>query len=102
MNQAISKPTTRFERKLDRRESSDFYDNTTVVEGKLRVVVCKDNIQWIFQRRRHGNPRAERAWESIGYCTRRKSLERLWRRETGYIHEAIFSLPERFQRSSST
>ncbi len=101
MNQVIPKPVGGVEVKPDRRESSDFYAHSMLVEGDFRVVVCKDNIQWILQRRRRGNPRAGRAWVSIGYCTCRESLERLWRGKTGCFHAAIRSLPERFPRSNS-
>lgn len=41
----------------------------------LRVIACKNNIQWILQRRKNGG--AERPWISKGYFRTRKALMRV-------------------------
>ena len=39
-----------------------------------RVIVCRDGIQWIAQRRKKGG--AERPWRSLGYFRSREALTR--------------------------
>ena len=40
-----------------------------------RVIVCRDDLQWIIQRRKNGG--AERPWRALHYCRTRKALLRL-------------------------
>ncbi|WP_406645931.1 hypothetical protein QEZ52_18385 [Aliisedimentitalea scapharcae] len=82
--------------KPDCRECSDFHNKILLALGDYRVIACKDNIQWILQQRRRGNPRAGRAWRAIGYCMQRSSLARLWPEKNGAPHSAFAALPERF------
>lgn len=65
------------------RECSDYYAKIVQASGSYRVIVCRDDLQWILQRRRAGNPGAGRAWHAIGYVTQPDTLERLWREKTG-------------------
>lgn len=61
----------------ERRESSDSYHSVIVRSAKYRVIVCKDNWQWIIQRRagiRYGAPR----WDSLSYHRDRNALIRRW------------------------
>lgn len=55
-------------------EESDGYPNVVARLGDdWRVIVCRDGIQWIVQRRagkRHGGAR----WEARGYCRTREGL----------------------------
>ena len=39
-----------------------------------RVITCKDDIQWILQRRKRGG--AERPWRGVGYFRTREALIR--------------------------
>ena len=40
-----------------------------------RVIVCKDNTQWILQRRKNGG--AKRPWRGVGYFRKRNALNRV-------------------------
>ena len=61
-----------------------------------RVIVCKDNIQWILQRRKKGG--AERPWRAVGYFRTREALIRLCAASCGRIDPAtlaaLAALPE--------
>lgn len=61
-----------------------------------RVIVCKDDLQWILQRRKKGG--AERPWRAVGYCRTRKALIRLCAASCGQIDPAamavLAALPE--------
>ena len=61
------------------RESDDDYGCIVTRLGDVgRVIVCRDDLQWILQRR--DGKRAGRArWASVGYCTTREGLLRLCR-----------------------
>lgn len=63
-----------------------------------RVIVCKDNVQWILQRRKKGG--AERPWRAVGYFRTREALVRLcaascWRMDPAAM-AALTALPESF------
>lgn len=52
------------------RESDDDYSNVIAQLGPThRVIVCKDNIQWIVQRRKD-------SWRSLHYLTSRDGVLR--------------------------
>jgi hypothetical protein len=81
------------------REGSDSYHSVIVRSAKYRVIVCKENHQWIIQRRaglRHGAPR----WESLSYCRDRNALIRLWtglhRYQPPRAWPELYALPEKF------
>jgi len=79
------------------RESHDDYSHTLCVSGEFRVIICKDNLQWIIQRR--DNPQKTLAgarWRGLSYCRSRKALVRLWRAKTGQTGGALEALPENF------
>ena len=60
-------------------EETDSYPDVVARLGHdWRVIVCRDGIQWIVQRRagkRHGGAR----WEARSYCRSREGLMRLCR-----------------------
>lgn len=57
-------------------ETSDGYAAVIAnLTDDLRVIACKNNIQWILQRRKNGG--AERPWMSKGYFRSRKALVRV-------------------------
>ncbi|MCR9151252.1 MAG: hypothetical protein NXH83_13845 [Rhodobacteraceae bacterium] len=57
-------------------ETADDYVGTVAqLNATWRVIVCRDGIQWILQRRKNGG--AERPWRSVHYCQTRKALTRL-------------------------
>ena len=57
-------------------ETADTYVHVVArLSSSFRVIVCKDNLQWILQRRdaqRSGQPR----WRGVKYCTQRHALIR--------------------------
>ena len=63
-----------------------------------RVIACKDDLQWILQRRKKGG--AERPWRAVGYFRTRDALMRLcaascWRIDPAAL-AALGALPETF------
>ncbi len=89
--------------KTDHKESSDNYHRIIVQDGKWRIIVCKDHIQWILQRRRKSahNTAAVR-WDGVSYCVTQKALDRLWREKTGCPAPEIDALPANFRRDDYT
>ena len=82
------------------RESDDDYACivTRLGDGG-RVIVCRDDLQWILQRR--DGKRAGRArWASVSYCRSREALLRLCRASSARIDPsewaALVALPESF------
>jgi len=63
-----------------------------------RVIVCKDDLQWIIQRRKKGG--GEWPWRAVGYCRTRRALIRLTAASCGQIDpvawEGLADLPEEF------
>lgn len=61
-----------------------------------RVIVCRDRLQWILQRRKNGG--AERPWRAVGYCQTREALVRLCAASCGpvdpFAAAILASLPE--------
>jgi hypothetical protein len=58
-------------------ESADNYRRVVArLNGKWRVIACRDGIQWILQRR-HGPERPAGArWEGRSYCRTSEALRR--------------------------
>lgn len=81
----------------DRRETANGYRGVILTLGQYRVAVCRDGLQWLFQRRRPGFAGEGPAWDSIGYCVTRNALMRLQRSHMGTDAPALLSLPERFK-----
>ncbi len=80
------------------RESEDDYTNTVArISDRWRVIVCRDGIQWILQRRDAGRLAGAR-WRSLGYCLTRKGLMRLCAAHSARVDPAALSalaaLPE--------
>jgi hypothetical protein len=83
------------------QETADGYARVVVMlSPSLRVIECRDGIQWILQRRKKGG--AERPWRGVGYFRTRKALRRVcatFNQEfnPGTAH-VLDSLPEVFGR----
>lgn len=59
------------------RESSDAYHRVVVrLSQRWRVIVCRDGIQWIVQRRVAAGRRGGE-WKGVHYCRTRDALIRL-------------------------
>lgn len=80
------------------KESADDYSHVvTRLNPEWRVIVCKDQIQWILQRidgKRHGRTR----WVGRSYLRDRNALIRVCRTNLGEIDpialSALSTLPE--------
>lgn len=83
----------------DTREAAENYRGEVFRFGDWRVVVCRNEIQWIVQRRtRNGRPDTGR-WEAVGFFLTRVALVRLWRAATGDSGEDLAQLlPEKFRK----
>jgi hypothetical protein len=79
---------------LSDREEADTYCRELWRRGRLRVVVCRSNLQWIVQRRRGA------FWRGFWYCTSRKGLERICNALQGADRAAylawVTAQPDRF------
>ncbi|MBD3679746.1 MAG: hypothetical protein HUJ27_15275 [Rhodobacteraceae bacterium] len=68
------------------------------LDARHRVIVCKDGIQWIVQRRR-GQRCGRARWAALGYCTTRKALIRVCHSSCGVLDPkalaSLEALPER-------
>lgn len=85
----------------DHREASANYRGEIYRSGDWRVIVCRDSIQWIIQRRTRARSPHGAKWRGRHYCATRKALARLWAAstgESGTILEAM--LPEYFPRAT--
>ena len=81
----------------DHRETANGYRGVIFDLGQYRVATCRDDRQWLFQRRRPGFLSAEKAWDTLGHCVTRKALIRLQRSHMGADAPALLSLPARFK-----
>lgn len=64
---------TNTKQKADHREVSEFYKGVLFRRGRYRVAVCRDGLQWLFQRRRWEFAVGGTAWDTLGYCNHPKS-----------------------------
>jgi hypothetical protein len=73
--QAIAASTLKPITSGSHQETSDAYSGVvTCLCDHHRVIVCRDRIQWIVQRRKNGG--AERPWRGVGYFRTRDALIR--------------------------
>lgn len=84
--------------RLSRNEGSDRYAGEVVRATHTRVIICRDGLQWILQRRSPGDGR--RRWLDQAYLTSRKTLEAMWRSSVGAVPQQIRNLPARFPRQT--
>ncbi|MCU9847315.1 hypothetical protein OEZ60_04790 [Defluviimonas sp. WL0024] len=85
----------------DHRETADLYHGVIVRRDGFRVILCRDGIQWILQKRMAPvRGRAAPRWRALGYFTTRAALVRLWHAKTGSACEELDALPERIKRGT--
>lgn len=82
----------------DHRETADGYRGVILDLGRYRVAICRDGLQWLYQRRRPGAAGGGTAWDTLGYCVTRAALIRLSRSHSGAEAPEIAALPARFKR----
>ena len=95
---------------LSRDEGSDSYAGEVVCAAQTRVIICRDSLQWISQRRApgqgpgpcqgQGQGQGQRSWRDQAYLTSRKPLEALWRSAVGAVPNQISDLPAHFPRKT--
>ena len=82
--------------KSDHRETQDSYHDEIFRTGRYRVILCKDAIQWIIQRR---GRLAGTRWRGLSYCTCRDSLISVWWEDMGLeVPPEMLALPEYARR----
>ena len=76
-------------------EENDTYPAVAALNDRWRVIVCKNSIQWILQRRRSG----PNSWRGRSFCCTREALIRCVREHAGQIGGdalvILLRLPER-------
>lgn len=79
-------------------ETADAYAAVIATWGGLRVVLCRDGLQWLVQRRKGGG--AQRPWRSQHYCITRTALVRLCAASDAppAVIEVVEHLPENATR----
>lgn len=82
----------------DPRETSETYKGELFRLGRYRVAVCRDGLQWLYQRRRPAISAGGAGWNTLGYCTSKTSLIRLHRAYSGTEAQVIRDLPFHFKR----
>ena len=90
---------------MSRSECADGYIGLVAqLNANWRVITCRDQIQWILQRR--GSPKMSRRddWRGHSYCRTSKALIRSAREFTGPIEPAalaiLLALPARIESST--
>ena len=83
---------------FDHRETANAYTGELFRLGCYRVAVCRDGIQWLFQRQRPAKSGGGAAWDTLGYCATRQGLMRLHRAHIGPDMSTLLGLPERIPR----
>lgn len=83
-------------------ESADDYAGVVCQLGQFRVAVCRDNRQWLYQRRRRRAARVGPAWDTLGYCATRAGLIQLHRAHGGGDESAIRALPATITREGQS
>lgn len=84
----------------DHRETAVNYVGELFRLGCYRVVICRDGLQWLFQRLRPTKSAGGAAWDTLGYCATREGLMRLHRAHIGPDAPEIAALPAHLERSS--
>lgn len=88
-------------RRTDHRETADDYRGVVFRAGRFRVALCRDGIQWLFQRQRGANPGVGAPWDTLGYCATREALMRLHRLATGQDAPEIAAFPDRARKGGA-
>jgi len=79
---------------VSHRESDDAYQPVVVRLNKdWRVICCKDDLQWILQRRK-GERRGGARFDARSYCRTREALIRVCREHAGEIDPVALAILE--------
>jgi len=92
----MNAPSKKFQ---EHRESADRYQGEIYRLGNWRIAVCKDQLQWLIQRRTRAQSLAGPRWVSKKFCCTRKALIRDWANLTGDDGATVLALlPEHIAR----
>ena len=70
-------------------ESDDSYPHIVAVLNRgWRVIVCRDGIQWILQRRNRAETVARHVWRGRSYCRTKEALIRCCDEHAGQMSPA--------------
>jgi len=62
-----------------RRETGDDYPRVICMSDRFRLIVCRDNIQWIVQAKvEPTKPRATTRWKAVKYFRTQRALAAFW------------------------
>jgi hypothetical protein len=80
---------------VNRNESSDGHSRVVaILNGKWRVIECRDRVQWILQSRDSPKPEAG-LWRGRSYCRTKEALLRVCATHAGKIAAAMLAaLPD--------
>jgi hypothetical protein len=76
-----------------RAECHDTYPALVYLTNKVRIIECRDRLQWIVQRRRSVCPNS---WRGVSFCRTREALLRCAGRGDPAAVARLRALPERF------
>ena len=85
LRDAMAQP--RRTRRSPPKEEADDYPWMVVTDGKLRVIICKDDIQWILQHRSGGR------WRGVSFHRDHEALVDTCTRK-GFSDDAVAELRE--------
>jgi len=94
----VSAMATASPKQVSHRECAENYAGELFRHGRYRVAVCRDGLQWLFQRQRRRFAPGGAAWDTLGYCRTRAALIRLHRSHVGGTPAALSALPASFKR----
>ena len=89
------------------QETSDNYRRGLFLSAdrRLRIIVCRDGIQWIVQTRRPFTTKSPYPWSARGFCTSKLGIKRTLGKPriaaTPGLAEFIEALPDRFVREAT-
>ncbi|SHK60279.1 hypothetical protein SAMN05444000_1452 [Shimia gijangensis] len=80
------------------RETGDDYVREVIRVGRYRVIVSKDEDQWIIQKQAFGaTTKSGITWKAIGHHLKRHSLTRVWQEKSKMpVPEQVLAFPENF------
>jgi len=87
----------RHSRGKDQRETHDDYHLVVMSHGRYRIIECRNDIQWILQKRMSRKTSSQRAWQSIGYCRTKKELVRRCKLLETKLATNLHNLPDRYE-----
>ena len=79
--------------KPDRRECGDTYFDELLRDEPWRIIVGRQKLQWIIQRRTGARSTAGPRWRSKHFCASQRALARDWPGSNRKLRKAIEGLP---------